>query len=168
MYDIEFLRSELNHADDLLFKIDRVLDSAQPNIEGKIRIKFWRVNGRLEPNLVVRTKKRTSFPKKINISNLVKRAKSSGEFSKNYQITYQLLSLTCEVWKYRLRLKSLITNIESRVRSTVNGNFQRLGNAEKILIGLDKDIFEYLKENGKEGYYKSIQEPFLEVRVSEE
>ncbi|MDD2934802.1 MAG: hypothetical protein PHO76_13045 [Methylotenera sp.] len=158
------LKVEMSQIDTLLVKIDNVLDSAQPNLAGKIRIKFWHSHGKdkpQEPFLVSRTKEPTKIPKRISELHLAKKAKCRGEFSDNYMTTYALLCLTAELLSYRKRLKSLISNIESRARATLNGNYYRLIQAEKDIIKMDKVICTHLNAEGKEGYYRPIGKPIF-------
>lgn len=154
----------MSQIDALLVKIDNVLDGAQPNLAGKIRIKFWHSHGKdkpTEPFLVSRTEEPTKIPKRISELHLAKKAKCRGEFSKNYFTTYYLLRLTSELLSYRKRLKALICTIENRARATLNANYYRLVEAEKNIIKMDKVIFTYLKAEGKEDYYRPIGKPIF-------
>jgi hypothetical protein len=154
----------MSQIDALLVKIDNVLDGAQPNLEGKIRIKFWHPHGKdkpTEPFLVSRTEEPTKIPKRISELHLAKKAKCRGEFSDNYMTTYSLLRLTSELLSYRKRLKALICTIENRARSTLNANYYRLVEAEKNIIKMDKIICAHLNDKDMEGYYRTIGKPIF-------
>lgn len=156
---LDNLKVEMSQIDALLIKIDCVLDGAQPNLAGKIRIKFWHAHGKdkpTEPFLVSRTEEPTKIPQRICELHLAKKAKCRGKFSDNYMTTYSLLRLTSELLSYRKRLKALICTVESRARATLNANYYRLVEAEKSIIKMDKVIYMYLKAEGKEGYYRPI------------
>lgn len=167
MNNLDAFKNELSTIDATLVKIDKILDSAQPNLPGKIRIKFWFSRGHdkpAEPFIVERTQVPTKIPLRITELNLARRAKSRGLFAKNYMSTYALLTLASELLTYRKRIKKLINEFENRARGTLNGNANRLHEAKKELLILDQKVYNNLLAHGKEGYYKPIGNPLLNIK----
>ena len=160
------LQQELEIVDRLLIKIDRVLDSAQPNLPGKIRIFFWHTHGQkkeTEPVIVRRSKTKTKYPDKIQEKFLARRALSKGLFQRNHESTKSLLKLTSELLAYRKRIKDCITETENRTRGILNGNHGRTRDAEMSVIRLDRDVYARLEADGLEDYHQEIGEQIFKA-----
>lgn len=153
------LKAEFTKTNTLIKKIDRLLDSSQPNLEGKVRVVFWHTQGKskeTEPVIIVRDKELKPYPNKIINNNLAKRAKSSGIFSKSYFETYELLNILSDLLKYRKRLKDKINMISSIARGTVNANKNKISLAESKIDQIDQRVHSRLKHEGLLSYYKRI------------
>lgn len=161
---LETLKLELLNVNQLIMKLDMVLDSAQPNAKGKIRVLFWYTQGKKydkEPVIVEREEVLKKIPKRVSHKNLSKKAKSTGLFIRNYSQTIQLLALLSELYDYRLRVKEKVALIESIARSTINMNKNRLYDAEQKIELLNKIVYGNLKEDDLLGYYKTIVGPII-------
>jgi len=156
---LDDLKKELALCDRLLYKLGRALDSSQPSLPGKLTIRAWLTQGSNkpeEPVIIVQTKEKTKYPKRVEEKYLGIKAISRGPFARNHHLTKELLGVASELFSYRKRLKEVIRIIEMSARSTINGNRGKLREAEEKVIRLDRIILEMLTEDGLDEYHNNI------------
>lgn len=159
---------ELELLDRLLYNLNKVLDSAQPNLEGKLSIRFWKTHStdeRLNPVIIARSKLKEKYPRKVQEKYLSGKALSRGPFIRNYESTKELLKLASKLLTYRKKLKEVIAIVEMRARATLNGNYGKLMGIESLVIRLDTDVRRRLVEDDLEDYHQELGKPIFLANV---
>lgn len=160
MENITILKEKLIEVDLIIRNLDSVLDSCQPNLEGKIRIFYWKTHGRrgkAEPVIVRRTKNIKPFSERLDLKDLNRRALSTRQFSRNYPITKQALKIASEMLRYRSTLVSTINEVERKVRCVLVGNKYKSSAGLTKLISLDAQVRFNLERDDLIEYYKPIE-----------
>lgn len=155
---------EIELLDRLLYNLNKVLDSAQPNLEGKLTIRFWQTHTAdkmLNPVIISRSRLKEKYPRKVQEKYLSGKALSKGKFFRNYESTKELLKLASELLTYRKKLKEVLTIVEKRARQTLNGNYGKLMGIESLVIRLDTDVRRRLVEDNLEDYHQELGKPIF-------
>lgn len=159
---------ELELLDRLLYNLNKVLDSAQPNLEGKLSIRFWKTQSDselLNPVIIARPKLKEKYPRKVQEKYLSGKALSRGSFFRNYESTKELLKLASELLTYRKKLKEVLAIVEMRARATLNGNYGKLMGIESLVIRLDINVRRRLVEDDLEDYHQELGKPIFLANV---
>ena len=111
----------LSEVDELLLKSDDVLYYAQPPMDGKLGVRFWRRqrHDKVEPVVVVWQKSsRTGrfWPKQVN-GHLTKRVCRRGAFEVNAEVTMETLAIVDKLLAMRKSLAMLLYRTRQSVHS---------------------------------------------------
>lgn len=167
--NINHLKKEIARIDKVILNIDRLLDSSQPNIGGKIRIFFWHYQGQNRPVEPVIAKRRwevDKYPEILPLKNLTRRALSKGLFKLNYEETKFLLKLSFDLLSYRKRIASFLGEMENISQGLIRGNLYRVDEAIDSLIKVDDRILQKMTSNNLMSYYKGLDIDLEQIKIS--
>lgn len=121
--------------DTQLMKIDRLLNAYQPPYDGKLRINWWKKNGKLQPLPVVwkRTKSKRWRGEIVSTKGLSRRVKTQRDFHDYAKENKMLASMAAGLMEKRVAALSLVANLARVINNTKTKNMEQLDANDALL-----------------------------------